>query len=1116
MLLSRIIEKITKSSKYNLLLKQIDSENKAIVFGSMGAFSSFLVLALRQSLSDNCVVLLPDEESANNTFEDLKEISKDKNIYFYPAYKRNAWNEVGPHSSLVGQKIEALKSLSNPTGPSVIVTTPGALVEKIISPEKLVNQKIILEAGKEVNFDDFTRLLVYNGFSREERVDRPGEMSVRGGLVDIFLFEEVNPFRIEFFGDQIESIREFDVISQRSLNIVNKLEIIPPGSAGFFGPFEDHPQNSCFHDVTILDHLDCNTLLFSIEKENIEKSFQSFKTDIEERIRSFSEEHHIKDLNFDSYYADFKNIFVLSDYRIVEINPLITMGSKTINFGLLPGQQFSGKFDLFKKELDNILKTEHSNLDVILFSDSDAQTKRLKSILEQEDFQDQLVVETANISGGFYWPNQNLYVFTNRELYSKAKPKVIDKLEARKISLKDYISLNYGDFVVHTDYGIGIYRGLKKITAYGKERECITIEYKDRDNLYVPLEKMDLVQKYSSKEGAVPPLSKLGTTTWEKLKKRTKENALEVAKKLIKLYALRKMDQGFAFSQDTVWQKELEASFPFEETDDQLVAIEEVKTDMEKQQPMDRLVCGDVGFGKTEVAIRAAFKAISDDKQVAVLVPTTILAQQHFATFSDRLRRFPVKIEMLSRFRTPQQQKEIVKKITNGELDLIVGTHRLLSKDIKFKDLGLLVVDEEQKFGVMHKERLRLLKEKVDTLSLSATPIPRTMHMSLMGAKDLSIINTPPVSRIPIKTEVCRFNRDHIREVILQEINRGGQVFFVHNRVQSIYGISSLLRELVPEVSFSVAHGQMGAHELEKVMIKFSRGDVQCLISTMIIESGIDLPRANTLIVNRADRLGLSQLYQLRGRVGRSSQQAFAYLIIPPLRNLTRTAIKRLQSIQELTDFGSGYKVAMRDLEIRGTGNIFGAKQSGFVDALGHDLYIQIINEAIQSMKAEMGIGENNSVDQEPEIESAVEMHEDFYLPDDYISLSAERVEIYKRLINCSDLSQLDSLTNELKDRFGLLPKPAQNLFDYIALKKLAQKTKIEKLSINETSFKGKFVSMFIPKNEEFRLWLGKIVQAGGEQLQLKQEGNELMFEMSMRGKKNVIETAINFLQRIM
>jgi transcription-repair coupling factor (superfamily II helicase) len=554
-----------------------------------------------------------------------------------------------------------------------------------------------------------------------------------------------------------------------------------------------------------------------------------------------------------------------------------------------------------------------------------------------------------------------------------------------------------GDFVVHVDHGIGVYQGLQKLTTGGYERECLVIQYQDQDKLFVPLEKMDRVQKYSSRDGMAPRVHKLGAPDWDRLKKRTKNRIKDIARDLIKLYAARKAQKGLAFPPDSFWQKELEASFIYEDTPDQARAVEEVKHDMENENPMDRLVCGDVGYGKTEVAIRAAFKAVQSSKQVAVLVPTTILAQQHYNTFRERLRKYPVQVEALSRFRSAAEQKKIVEKLKTGEVDIAIGTHRLLSHDVAFKDLGLLIVDEEQRFGVRHKERLKQLCVNVDVLTLSATPIPRTLHMSLLGVRDMSNINTPPKDRLPVHTEIVQFDRDLIRQVILREVHRGGQVFFVHNRVGSIYRMADLLQRVIPEVEFGVAHGQMKEHELEKAIVDFMERKIHVLVETMIIESGIDMPNVNTMIINRADRFGLAQLYQLRGRVGRSHHKAYCYLVIPPIRNLTTEAIKRLETIEQFTELGSGFQIAMRDLEIRGAGNMLGAEQSGFIDSLGFDLYCKILEDAVQEARLEELPQEAVAALPEKKDECRVELEGDAYLPDDYVEMPASAA-IYRRL----------------------------------------------------------------------------------------------------------------------
>lgn len=1118
MVVDRVKKIFLESNQISELIAHHPDDSSTVeVTGLVGSARAFAVASVFEKLDKNILCLLPTQSEALDFYQDLIILCDEKAVQFYPAHDRQVWSEVGPLSADVGRKMRVLRGLFETTE-KIFVSSPQALMEKVANPEKALDNKISLEAGLLINFAGLIEKLVGYGYVREDRVDRPGEMSVRGGIIDVFLFEYENPFRVEFFGDEIESIREFNVETQRSIQRCTILEIYPLSIAGPFGPFDEQPIEALPFDCNFLDWIKPDTIIFSIDPPLIAKEFEDYEKQVSVRLESFIEEHSLDDLPFFNYYSSIQVIEKrIAGFPGINVKSFSQTGKRVVHFNTISNGQFGGNLGLFKKEMDKDISLLGSGAKGLfaLLCDSEAQENRIRELFQQEGIATDLKIETANLSSGFQWTDQNLSIYTNREIYGRVRPARRDKLESRSIALRELAKINIGDFVVHTDYGVGIYRGLKKIKAYGKKRECLKIEYQDGDMLYVPLEKMDLVQKYSSKEGVVPHLSKLGTAAWEKLKKRTKENVKEVAKKLIKLYAVRRMRPGCAFSKDSIWQKELEASFQYEETIDQFAAINDVKNDMEKSRPMDRLICGDVGFGKTEVAIRASFKAINDGKQVAVLVPTTILAQQHFTTFSERLSRFPIKIEMLSRFKSKKEQSEIVNKLSTGEIDLIIGTHRILSKDINFSNLGLLIIDEEQKFGVMHKEKLKLIKESVDTLSLSATPIPRTMHMSLMGAKDLSIINSPPTNRIPIKTEICRFDKEFLREVILQEIDRGGQVFFVHNRVQSIYGIANVLREILPEITISVAHGQMKSHDLEKIMMSFTNGKIQCLVSTMIIESGIDMPRANTLIVNRADRFGLSQLYQLRGRVGRSDQQAFAYFLIPPVKKLTRTAIKRLQTIQELTHFGSGYKVAMRDLEIRGTGNIFGASQSGFVDALGYDLYTKIIEETIQGLKEELNMlpaAEKNAV---PEVDSKIEISVDAFLPDDYVRSGSERVDIYRRLVESKSEKGILELQTEVEDRFGKMPEAAQNLFDYVLAKRLAKMAKVEKLSFKENRIEGKFAKEWIPAGEQFRPWLGRIIQSAGDKIELKQDENDLFFTLKFNHKEEGISTAKKFLQSI-
>lgn len=1113
MLCQKLLNAFSQSDKVKLLLSQL-GESSEINFHSSNLTASALIASIFIQKGDQQLVcVLENEALAKSFFEDLLEFLG-KGVYYYPAIGPDMLRELGPTANQVGRRLSCIRGLLKRDF-SCLVLPADALLEKVAPPEDVELYRINLKYGDSAPLDQFIKQLVEMGYVREERVDAPGEFCVRGGLVDIFLFEEQNPFRIEFFGDEVESIRIFDVESQRSIEKCDGIEILPLGSAGPYGPIDERTEYDLPLKSTLFDFLPQTSRLWLQNKRLVLSRIEAYEREASIRLETLQNERRFEDISFAELYTGYKAVEAYCQKQL-SVDAGATAGdeqSSIIHFDVLQNSHFGGNLKLFHQELKHVL-AENANAYIGIACDSMAQRNRLDELFSQEGFPQNINISTLAITQGISWPDANLYVYTNREIYSRVRLAKIDRFDKRTVSFREQLSIHKGDYVVHEEFGLGVFVAVEKITAYGTTQECLKIEYQDGDLLFVPLEKMDQIQKYSSSDGAVPVLNKLGSLNWEKLKKRTKKRMKEIASELIKLYAARKSRAGFSFSDDTVWQKELEVSFQFEETRDQLAAINDVKEDMQQARPMDRLICGDVGYGKTEVAVRAAFKAISEGKQVAVLAPTTILAQQHYDTFSERLGRFPVAIGLLSRFKTPKQQKDTLEKAKSGNIDLVVGTHRLLSKDVQFKDLGLLVVDEEQKFGVMHKEKLKLLKQTVDTLTLSATPIPRTMHMALMGAKDMSIINSPPQNRLPVKTEVSRFDRDLIRTAILRELDRGGQVFFVHNRVQSIYGIAALLNELIPEAATVVAHGRMKGHELEKAMLKFVSGKAHILVSTMIIENGIDLPKANTLIINRADKLGLAQLYQLRGRVGRSDRQAYAYLLIPPARKLTRDAIKRLQTIQEHSELGAGYKIAMRDLEIRGAGNIFGAEQTGFVNALGYELYTKIIKEAVSEIRTEFSV-KDELAEQEAVFDVNIECKIDAYIPDDYVTSAVERVDIYRRLVSARTEGALVDVRKELLDRFGKLPQQAENLIEYIQVKNLASLAKIERLKIHNKKLIGTFNNEFIPKGKDFRPWLGAIVANAPNTFELSQESNNLVFEMDLSSEKNDLVAVRKFLQKI-
>ncbi len=1116
-----IQQKIESSRSFKEILAAVNSKQNAVVTNCIGAGRAFYVASLFKSLQKRIFCIWGDEESAKNFYDDIIQILVDGEIQFFPAIDKNLWSELGPPSTIIGRRLQTIKSLLfNNRG--IIITSAEALLEKIASPTLIQENARKVTINDFVDFDEFIAHLMSLGYTREMKTERPGEMSVRGGIVDVFPLEEEYPFRIEFNGDVIESIRTFDPETQRSLSSRDSAVLIPLGAAGLYGPYIDQPVDRKPLSATLFDYIADEEVIITFDSILLNKDLSEKAEENKNRFLKFCEIHNLtQEIQIQEFYCETKTIISkLNNYNMIDFQSIFSFeANNTIDCNMRKSGQFGGNLSLFKKEIE-LLERQHVNdkspFYILLACESQSQAARMKDLLQQENISPRLQIITLNVGEGFLWPDKNIYLFTNRELYGRSRSLQFDRMRQRALLLEEVAKLKENDFVVHVDYGVGIFRGLQVISTYGRNRECIKIEYADGDMLYVPLEKMDRVQKYSSREGYSPTLNKLGTKNWQKIKAKTKQKVKDIAKDLIKLYAKRKMSPGFSFSPDTIWQKELEASFPYEDTVDQLNAVEEIKRDMEAPIPMDRLICGDVGFGKTEVAIRAAFKALVDGKQVAVLVPTTILAQQHYNTFCERMNRFPVKIEVLSRFKTLKQQKEIVKKLADGEIDLIIGTHRLLGKDVRFKSLGLLIIDEEHKFGVIHKEKLKLLKANIDTITLSATPIPRTMHMGLIGVRDLSVINTPPQNRQTVQTEVCRFDKELIREIILKECARGGQVFFIHNRVGTIYAMTQLLRELVPEITIATAHGQMPAHELEKIMLKYMAGEIQCLVTTLIVESGLDIPNANTLIVNRADKLGLSQLYQLRGRVGRSNQKAYAYFLVPPLKKLTKNAIRRLQTIQEFSYLGSGYKIAMRDLEIRGAGNIFGAEQSGFINVLGFELYSKIIEEAIQELRGELISPQTKeALCKEDNFEARIELVAPALLPEDYVPLVEDRVDIYRRLIESKDETAVQSIAEEIRDRFGSLPMAAENLIDYIVLKKLARKANVEEITFQDNIVIGKFNSQRLPKGEQFLAWIGKIVGYTEQNIEFKQVNNQLLFELKLLPDQSAIKQVRNFLQKI-
>ncbi len=1007
------------------------------------------------------VLVVPDKEQAAYLYNDIERLLGEshtdfnqKRVLFYPTTYKRPYQPENTDASYQLSRTEVLKRFMNDDRKTIVVTYPEALSEKVITKRYLSKNLMKLKVGEGVSLDFVVDLLSEFEFDPVDFVAEPGQFAIRGGIVDVFSFSNDHPYRIEFFGDEIESIRSFDPASQRSIQIMQRISLLP------------NVQDRMIKEerVDFLDYVPTHTLFWF---DDIALTHQRIMDEFDKAVLSFER------LDYKENKPDPAQLFTDGKDFLQRIAQLTTLqygsnaafpNSEIVAFRQKPQPSFNKNFNLL---IENIRQRHEEGFECLIFSENPKQTERLYSIFEDlqsdqpEDLRVRFMAINHSLSQGFVDEDMKLLCYTDHQLFDRYHRFKLREGFGRKeaISLKELYDLTPGDFVTHIDHGVGRFDGLQIIDNNGKKQEAIRLMYKNNDLLYVSIHSLHRISKYIGKDGTPPTLNKLGSATWTNLKNKTKSKVKDIARDLIKLYAKRKASTGFSFMPDTYLQNELEASFVYEDTPDQLKATIDFKKDMEASFPMDRLVCGDVGFGKTEIAIRAAFKAVTDSKQVAVLVPTTILALQHFKTFSDRLREFPVKIDYINRFKSAKEQKESLEKLKNGQLDILIGTHRILSKDIDFKNLGLFIVDEEQKFGVAAKEKLRQKSANVDTLTLTATPIPRTLQFSLMGARDLSIINTPPPNRHPVHTEIRSFGEEVITDAINYEVSRGGQVFFVHNRVNNIIDVYEMLHKFIPGVRIAVAHGQMEGAKLERIMLDFIDGDYDVLLSTTIIESGLDISNANTIIINDAQNYGLSDLHQLRGRVGRSNKRAFCYLLAPPLGSLTQEARKRLKALEEHSDLGSGFNIAMRDLDIRGAGNLLGGEQSGFITDIGYEMYQKILDEAIQELKeAEFaGLYEEENKTQKPVAECQIETDLEILIPDYYITNITERLSLYKDLDNMDTESDLDKFSVALIDRFGTMPQQVIDLIDSIRLRWLAREIGFVKLYLRNNRMSGYF-----------------------------------------------------------
>ncbi len=1013
-------------------------DSRMHVSGLNGSSVAMVLAVAFEKLNEDVLVVLNDEEEASYFRTDLENLLN-KTVLVFPSSYKKAFRQDSLDNTSVLLRAEVLSHLSDDTEKHVIVSYPQALSERVIARKSLEKNSFRVKEGDAFDLDFLMELLAEHHFERVDFVYEAGQFSIRGGIIDVFSFGNELPYRIELDGEKVESIREFDPDEQLSVKKVKSANIIP------------NIQNEGIAEerVSFFQYLPKNTRLWIKDAKN---TVESVKLGMER-----AEQHYANASNREELEKP-EHLFEAAPElkRRLKKMGFVEFGTQTglnpdqeIVFRTKPQPYFNKNFELI---IQDIRDAKARNLTTCIFSDTTKQIERLYAIFSDLDKTVTFEPVYKGLSEGFIDEEFGLQCYTDHQLFDRYfRYRSARHSGSKAMTLKELSELKPGDFVVHIDHGIGKFGGLEKLDVNGTRQEAVRLVYKNNDLLYVHINSLHKISKYIGKEGTEPTLHRLGSDSWEKLKKSTKKKVKDIARDLIKLYAARKAQPGFAFAPDNYLQVELEASFIYEDTPDQMKATEDVKADMEQPHPMDRLVCGDVGFGKTEVAIRAAFKAVCDSKQVAVLVPTTILAQQHYKTFSNRLRDFPCTVEYINRFRSAKETREILKKLEEGKIDILIGTHKLVGKGVKFKDLGLLIIDEEQKFGVATKEKLKQFKVNVDSLTLTATPIPRTLHFSLMGARDLSVINTPPPNRQPVKTEIHVFNRELIKEAVSHELERNGQVFFIHHRVKDIYDIAQVVRDEVPGARVAVAHGQMEGQQLEDVMIKFVEGEYDVLVATTIIESGLDIPNANTIIINNAHMFGLSDLHQMRGRVGRSNKKAYCYLLSPPLSTLTQDARKRISAIEQFSDLGSGFNVAMRDLDIRGAGNLLGGEQSGFIAEIGFDMYQKILDEALRELKHDefSDLFKEDKPDYSAQ-ECQVESHTELLIPDDYVRSISERLSLYNELAGIGNMEALNKFGWMLKDRFGDLPPQVLDLLDAVRLKWRARELGFEKVLIEK------------------------------------------------------------------
>lgn len=1068
------------NNDFNNLIKLYKKNKNISIFSNNNSIKSLFLTAFAKKLNSKIIIVTKNYFEQQNWVDDLSFFSHNLNIIPLsqsPKEKR----EFLENPETLGWIVQGLETFSQSEN-SILITTPEELATPLPNKSQVETSRLSITRGQKINFDQFVQELLLNGFTRTDFVTSEGDIAIRGGIIDIFPFGKENPLRLEFFGDQIESIREFDILSQRSINEHQEIKF-------FNNLFNISTLNTT---VNLFDYLQNNDTIIVIDEPEI--------------------------LEIDSEVLD-----KIKQYPNILINPL-----SNADFRIVVEQQptFDGSVKEFTQKLYEL---EKLGTNIIITADNQDYLMRLQNLvkshidqstnLEQNitdvDYLNEFIQKIkwidSPISNGFITKNYKYAIFTEHQIFERLKRLSKNRKDDKpSLSLKELETLNYGDYIVHSDKGIGQFDGIQTIKIGNSLQDCIRLKFQDEDILYLNLNYINKIDRYYSSDEAIPKLSKLGSLEWERRKQKLKKKIKDISRDLISLYAKRKASNGYQFPEDNLWQKEFEASFMFEDTIDQTKASDDVKQDMTSTSPMDRLVCGDVGFGKTEIAIRAAFKASTNNKQVAVLVPTTILAQQHFMTFKDRMSKYPIVVESLSRFKSKKEQEEVIAKLKEGKVDIVIGTHRLLSNDVIFKDLGLLIIDEEHRFGVEAKEKLRKIKENIDTLTMTATPIPRTLNFSLLGVRDISVIETPPPNRLPVYTEIINWDKSLIRDAINKELARNGQVFFVSDKILDLEMITEELKAIVPTARFAIAHGQMHTNHLEKIMEEFLEKKYDVLVTTKIIESGLDIPNANTIIINRAHNFGLAELYQLRGRVGRSNKQAFCYLVIPSDYKIPEKSLKRIQALEEFTELGSGLKLAMRDMELRGVGNLFGAEQSGYITDLGYELYSRVLDEAVQELKeeefAELFAGQDNTYKKLLKNDNIeIDYDQNAFFPQDYVPSETERFAFYKRMYQTKTMQEINDLEKEAIDRFGKLPIESENLFYILRLRVLSLNTGFTKIQVKANTLTIEMPDSKNPYYDEIFPILLDFVSMF-DNIQFIQQKNKLVLNAKFENNNEILE----------